>query len=227
MESKVVALIPAYNESKNLSSLIPAVQKWIRDVVVIDDGSTDPTAEVARSAGASVLHHPENRGKGAALQTGFRYLSDKGYEGCLILDGDGQHSPEDIPVFLESRADPRIGVVIGNRMQETSTMPRLRRWTNAFMSFVLSRFLREEIPDTQCGFRYIRAELLRLSDLNASRYAIDSEILIEAKRHGFRIKSVPVRTIYRDQKSGIRPLRDTYFFLKLLLEKRKSFRSPP
>ena len=225
MEKKIAALVPALNESKNLASLIPAIQKWVRDVIVIDDGSTDDTAEVARRAGASVLHHPNNRGKGASLRTGFHYVLDKGYEGCLILDGDGQHSPEDIPAFLEHTSDPTVGVLIGNRMEETLTMPRLRRWTNAFMSFLLSCFLHENIPDTQCGFRYIRTEVLRVSHLKTSRYAIDSEILIEARSHGFRILSVPVRTIYRNQKSGIRPLRDTYFFLKLLFEKRKSLRS--
>ncbi len=224
MEQKVVALIPAFNEGKNLTLLIPEIQRWVKDVIVVDDGSTDDTAEVARKNGALLLHHPKNRGKGAALRTGFHYLLAKGYEGCVILDGDGQHSPQDIPSFLKSGSDPKVGVVLGNRMQETSTMPALRRFTNTFMSSLLSKFLKEEMPDTQCGFRYIRADLLRNLDLHASRYDIDSEILIEAKRHGFRIASVPVQTIYRSEKSGIHPLRDTYFFLRLLFKKRKSFR---
>ena len=220
----VAVVIPALNEAKNLSTLIPQVQKWVRNVIVVDDGSTDDTAEVSRNLGAQLLSHPENRGKGAALRTGFQYLLEKGYEGCIVLDGDGQHSPEDIPSFLKAASDPHIGLVVGNRMHETTTMPFLRRWTNRLMSFLLSSFLHEEIPDTQCGFRYIRSDLLRAVDLDAYRYDIDSELLIEARRLGFGILSIPVQTIYRDHKSGIRPLRDTFFFLKLLFKKRNTFR---
>ena len=218
---KIAVLIPALNEAKNLGSLISEIQKQTPDVIVVDDGSTDGTAEVSKGAGAHLLRHPTNFGKGMALRTGFQYLLEKGYEGCLILDGDGQHSPQDIPSFLRESLVPEVGVVIGNRMQETATMPLIRIWTNRLMSLIVSKLLKEDIPDSQCGFRYIRSEVLRVSDLSASRYDIDSEILIEAKRHGFRIVSVPIQTIYRDQKSGIRPLRDTYFFLKLLLQKGK------
>lgn len=214
---KIAALIPALNESESLTTLIPETQRWIQDVIVVDDGSTDETSEVSKREGAILLRHSTNEGKGAALQTGFRFLLEKGYEGCIVIDGDGQHSPQDIPIFLESMSSPEVGVVIGNRMEESSSMPRVRFWTNRVMSFILSKFLHEEIPDSQCGFRYIRSEVLRISNFKSSRYAIDSEILIEAKRHGYCIRSVPIRTIYRSRKSGIRVLRDTYFFIKLLL----------
>lgn len=217
---RIAALIPALNEGEHLKELIPQVKKYIPDVIVVDDGSSDNTSEVAIQAGAHLLRHPKNRGKGEALRTGFHYLLGHGFEGCLILDGDGQHHPEDIPSFLSFVDHPEVGVVVGDRMGEPLPMPFVRRWTNRLMSFILSKLLGEKIPDTQCGFRYFQVELLRRADFMSSRYAIESELLIEAKRHGFKIRSVPVRTIYKDQKSGIRPIRDTYYFLRLLFRKR-------
>ena len=221
---KIVALIPALNEAKTLGSLILEIQRWLPDVIVVDDGSTDQTSEISIESGAHVISHSKNCGKGMALRSGFLYLLEKGYGGCVVIDGDGQHSPQDLPVFLNAAKDPQVGVIVGNRMGETSSMPFIRRLTNRLMSFILSRLLQEEIPDTQCGFKFIRSDLLRVLDLKASKYEIESEMLIEAKRHGFRIVSVPVRTIYRDWKSSIQPLRDTYLFLKLLTVRRKDLR---
>jgi len=221
---KIVALIPAFNEAKTLGSLIPEIQRWLPDVIVVDDGSTDQTSEIAKKNGAHVIAHPKNFGKGMALRSGFRTLLEKGYDGCVIVDGDGQHSPQDLPSFLNAAKDPQVGVIVGNRMRETSSMPFIRRLTNRFMSFVLSRLLQSDIPDTQCGFKFIRSDLLRVLELKASKYEIESEVLIEAKRHGFRIVSVPIRTIYKDEKSSIQPLRDTCLFLRLLTVRRKDLR---
>ncbi|MBI4436975.1 MAG: glycosyltransferase family 2 protein [Candidatus Omnitrophica bacterium] len=221
---KIAALVPALNEEKTLGSLIPEIQRWLPHVIVVDDGSTDQTAEVSKKNGAHVIVHPKNLGKGMALRSGFQYLLEKDFEGCVILDGDGQHSPQDLPSFITAVQDPKVGVVVGNRMGETATMPFVRRLTNRFMSFALSRLLQEEIPDTQCGFKFVRSDLLRVLELKASKYEIESEVLIEAKRRGFRIVSVPVHTIYGDQKSSIHPLRDTYLFLRLLYARRRHLR---
>ncbi len=216
---RVAALIPAFNVSEGLSSLIARIQPYVERVIVVDDGSTDDTGETSRRAGAFVIRHSENRGKGTALRTGFEYFIREGYDGCIILDGDGQHDPKDIPIFLREAARSDAGVIIGNRMSQNVSMPVIRRWTNQFMSFILSHRLGVFIPDTQCGFRYIRADVLRVIQIESTRFAIDSEILIEARRHGFKIASVPIQTIYQNQKSNIQPIRDTYFFLRLLFKK--------
>jgi len=223
MTSQIIVLIPAYNEEKHLRKLLTEIQEHITDIVVINDGSHDRTCEIAEQSGVHLLQHPKNLGKGVALRTGFQYILEKEYDGCVVLDGDAQHSPQDLPTFLKVAQDPRVGVVIGNRMDDATSMPLIRRWTNWIMSSILSKCIGQSVPDTQCGYRYIRSDVLKVIDLSSKRYAIDSEILIEANRHGFQITSVPIRTIYRNQKSGIQPFRDTYYFFKLLFEKRQCF----
>ncbi len=224
MTPATVVLVPAFNESKSLGSLIPEIRRYLPEVLVIDDGSTDESARVAARAGASVLRHSKNSGKGAALQTGFQYVLEKGYEGCLVIDGDGQHSPKDIPLFLKAAEETSAAMVIGNRMGDVRYMPIVRRLTNRLMSSVLSYLLKENIPDTQCGYRYIRSNLLKTIELQSLRYDIESELSIEARRNGFHITSVPIQTIYSNEKSGIHPFRDTLRFLKLLYVKRDCFR---
>ena len=156
---KIIALIPGFNVAGQIGPLIRQIRAYVPEVVVVDDGSTDATGEEAKQAGATVLRHPKNLGKGKALKSGFHYVLKQRGDGCLILDGDGQHSPEDIPTFLRA-ASGGADVILGNRMERTEQMPLIRRWTNRFMSYLISRLLSEKIPDSQCGFRFIRSEVL-------------------------------------------------------------------
>ena len=123
---KVCILIPAYNEAKRVGAVVREVLDYCPDVVVIDDGSPDDTDRVAAEAGATVLEHVHNQGKGAALQTGFDYAREHGYDLAITLDADGQHAPSDIPAFLQAYERTHSPVLVGNRMGDVAAMPRLR-----------------------------------------------------------------------------------------------------
>ncbi len=217
---RTLALIPC----KNLEGVVGEVVKKVFDlgagidVLVIDDGSTDGTSRAARDAGAFVVAHSKNLGKGAALKTGFRYALDHGYDAVITMDGDGQHDPASIPFFIETFERTEADMVVGSRMHDVGEMPGLRIWTNRTTSRVVSLLARTNIPDSQSGFRMIGAKLLRsiVGDLVTSRYDMESEILIRAGRRGFRIESTPIRSIYTDEVSHINPVVDTLRFLGLV-----------
>ncbi len=215
---KTAVLIPAYNEEKGIVHLIEEIVRFVPDVIVVDDGSVDATADAVARTGASLLKHLKNQGKGAALRTGFDYILSKDFDGVLVMDADGQHAPADIPLFLEKSRRTDAGLILGNRMEKIKSMPRVRRLTNKVMSFILSFITRQRIPDSQCGYRLIKRKVLEAVSLSSSNYEIESELLIEAGKAGFKIDSIPVKTIYRGQKSYINPLVDTLRFFKLLLK---------
>jgi len=182
------------------------------DVLVIDDGSTDNTSSRATDAGALVLRNNKNEGKGASLIKGFSYAYEKGYDAIMTMDGDGQHLPQDIPIFIKAYQSGE-SIVIGNRMHQKEKMPLSRFLTNKFMSWLISLITGQNIPDSQCGFRLIRKDLLKKTTLKANKYEIESEILLLAAKLGYKIVSVPVTTVYNGAKSRINPLVDTFRFV--------------
>ncbi len=209
-------LIPAYQEGGRIGAVVREVLPFCARVVVVDDGSADATAADARAAGATVLVHERNQGKGAALQTGFDYAREQGAAFVLTMDGDGQHAPADIPAFLEAFARGDAPVLVGNRMKAPQAMPFVRRMTNRFMSWLLSRKMGQCVPDTQNGFRLYRTAVLPDMSGRDARFAAESEILLILARRGVRIGSVPVQIIYGDERSKIRPVRDTLRFIRML-----------
>lgn len=213
---KTCILIPGYNESRMIGQVVTNTRKIIDDVVVIDDGSRDNTAQIAQDAGAYVIKHEVNKGKGAALRTGFQYVIDHGYDAVITMDSDGQHDPDDIPGFLDAVEKIGSGIIIGTRMGDISTMPLIRRCTNKLTSFSASILARQQIEDSQSGFRLITTDVLKTIQLETAGFETESEILIKASKAGFRITSVPIKTIYGEEKSKIKPMRDTYKFLRLL-----------
>jgi len=213
---KTCILIPGYNESKMIGRVVSEARKIIDDVIVVDDGSKDNTAQIAQDAGAIVLKHEINKGKGAALRTGFQYAIDHDYDAVVTMDSDGQHDPNDIPGFLTAIEKIGSGIIIGSRMNDISTMPAIRKCTNKLTSFASSLLAHQKIEDSQSGFRLITSDVLRAVKLVTDRFETESEILIKASKAGFRITSVPIKTIYGEEKSKIRPIHDTYRFLKLL-----------
>jgi glycosyltransferase involved in cell wall biosynthesis len=214
-------LIPAYNEGQRIAAVAHEALRHAPAVVVVDDGSTDATAREARAAGAVVLRHDVNQGKGAALETGFQYARDGGFEVVITLDADGQHAPSDIPRFLEGYARTGAPVIVGSRMSDLERMPLIRKLTNWYMSWLLSRIMKQWVPDTQCGYRLYRTDALPRIALGSRRFAAESEILLHLADRGLRIESVPIQTIYGGEKSKIHPVRDTVRFFRMLSRYRR------
>jgi glycosyltransferase involved in cell wall biosynthesis len=218
----IAAIIPAYNEEKHIGDVARRTRAQLDHVLVVDDGSNDRTAERACEAGAEVIIHPQNRGKGESIKTGLRHWLDRQFDFVIILDADGQHRPEEIERFVAaavSATEPKL--VLGNRMNDVARMPRTRRIVNRYMSKKISRVCRQEIPDTQCGFRMLHRQLIPDLLEGADRFEYETEMLIIASRKGFRIESVPISTVYSDEVSSIHPVRDTLRFFKLMRRYRK------
>jgi glycosyltransferase involved in cell wall biosynthesis len=207
---RCAAVIACFNEAERLGPVMTQIRHHLPHVFVVDDGSTDKTMEIAMRCGAIVVRLPENGGKGAALREGWRRASEHGFTWVLMLDGDGQHAPEDAPGFFE-RAD-RTGalLVVGNRMTRPSAMPWLRRHVNVWMSQRISALLRADLPDSQCGFRLAHLETLRGLPLTTRHFEIESEMLTAFLTAGSRVEFVPVQTIYRAGPSHIRPIPDAW-----------------
>ena len=215
---KIGVLIPIYNEAKTVGRLFESVRRQGFDVVVIDDGSTDPSGKMAKDQGALVIRNEQRSGKGAALRRGFDYFVGKNYEGVIMMDGDGQHAVEDLPKFLEAAKKNKECLIVGNRMGDPCGMPRIRLWTNQFMSAVVSAICRQEIPDTQCGFRYISTNILRNIKLTRDDFEIETELLIKASKKGYKVYSVGIQTIYEDEVSHVHPWKDTVRFFSYLIK---------
>ena len=214
--TNVAALIPAYYEEAQIQAVARRTLAQLDHVLVLDDGSTDRTSEEARLAGAEVIRHEQNQGKGAAIKTGLRALMARDFLYVLVLDGDGQHLPEEIPDFLAEANRSGAPFVVGTRMSDTKKMPMLRRLTNRFMSAQISRLCGQPVPDSQCGFRMMHRDVIPHLFCDSNNYDYETEMLLIASREGFQIKSVPVSTIYGDERSKIHPVRDTIRFCEMM-----------
>ncbi len=217
----IAAVIPAYGEEKHIGDVVRRTRQQLDHVLVVDDGSNDQTAARAREAGAEVIVHPQNRGKGEAIKTGLRHWLDRQFTYVVILDADGQHLPEEIDRFVNVALASDAQLFIGTRMNDLSGMPPLRRIVNRYMSKRISRTCGQRIPDTQCGFRMLHRQLVPDVRCGANRFDYETEMLIFASRKGYRIESVPISTVYCDEVSSIHPIRDTIRFFKLMRRYRK------
>jgi glycosyltransferase involved in cell wall biosynthesis len=213
----IAAVIPAYCEEKHIAEVVTRTRAQLYNVLVVDDGSSDLTALRAREAGAEVIVHPQNRGKGGTIKTGLRHWFDRQFDFVIILDADGQHPPEEIERFTAAAgANAGSKFFIGTRMNDVSRMPLVRRLVNRYMSNKISRVCNQKIPDTQCGFRMLSAVVIPHLLEGTDRFEYETEMLIKVSRKGFRIHSVPISTVYSDEVSSIHPVRDTIRFFKLI-----------
>ena len=203
---KVAALVPAYQAAAHLGEVLLRIADLADppDVLVVDDGSRDGTATVARTFGARVISFAGNRGKGHALLAGFRELAE--HDAVITLDADGQHPPECIPAFVAA-AEAGADVVLGRR-RFGPEMPALRRWANAFSSSWATGIAGQPISDSQCGYRLYRREVLALVPVTPGRYEVESEMAVRAARLGFRVTEIEIPTVYAEEQSHIRIHRD-------------------
>jgi len=205
------ALIAAFNEEAHIADVVRGTAPYASRILVVDDGSTDGTASRARDAGATVISHERNLGKGCAIRTGLHHALTQECSHVLFLDADLQHDPREIPLLLE-RANCGTGdFVIGEREFRKDAMPAARYYANVIGSAALSRFIGARIMDSQSGFRLIRADLLRRLELTGRGYEIETEMLIKLVRAGAVLERVTVRRLrYTGARSKIHQFRDTF-----------------
>lgn len=209
-----VAVLPCHNEALGIGTLVGQIKRFVANVWVVDDGSTDRTAEIARGSGATVIVHPECQGKGRSLLDGWAAARNAGYEWAITLDGDGQHAPGNIPAFFRAADETGAVMVIGNRMEDPKGMPTLRRWVNSWLSRRISRLVDRPFPDTQCGFRLVHLPTLAEVPVAADHFEIESETVFQFALQQLPVVFVPIDVIYASETSKIRPLKDTVRWLK-------------
>ena len=215
----ILALIPAFDEGPRIGAVVEAALRYL-PVVVVDDGSTDATADLARVAGATVIRQVPNGGKGAALRAGFRHALDAGAPAVVTLDADGQHDPAEIPVFLERYAERRAELIIGQR--DLRAMPPIRRLSNTIGGLALGAALCRSVPDNQSGYRLIGRTLMRaLLDSDEGGFEFEVEMIARCLALGLPIDSVPIRTIYAGEPSHIRPWRHFTEFVRVTRKARR------
>jgi glycosyltransferase involved in cell wall biosynthesis len=207
------AVIPCLNEEAAIGPLVGAVRRHLTTVFVIDDASRDDTSLRARDAGAVVVKHAATLGKGAALQSGWSLAREQGYRWVLMMDGDGQHCPDDIPAFFHCAERTAVSLVVGNRMGQASRMPLVRRWVNRWMSWQLSELSGRALPDSQCGFRLMHLQDWTRLPIFATHFEIESEVLYRFATAGLAIGFVPIQVIYKEEHSKIHPWTDTLRWL--------------
>lgn len=214
-------LIPAYKAADTLRPFLPELLEAVpaTQICIVDDGSFDGTAMLCSTLGLLYQGHHKNRGKGAALVTGFNFLLDKGAKAVITLDADSQHSPEDLPKFLDAYSvNSDAGIIIGCRQIKRGHMPVTRIFSNLVTSRILSWMTGTDIPDSQCGYRLYSEKFLRSISITYPRFEMESEVIIKAALLGFPIRFVDVQTLYLNGQSHISHLADTFRWIKAVIQ---------
>src|SRR2546427_7783734 len=205
-ESKILVAIPAFNEGPTIGSVVLKARQFASNVVVVDDGSTDDTAETAALAGAHVIQHARNLGKGMAIRSGWLYARERDLEALVLLDGDHQHDPKDIPRIVEPILAGNADVVLGVRWGKTSGMPLYRRIGKPALDYATATATKNGLlTDSQCGFRVFSSRALSLIEPTDNGLSIESQMLLEAQERNLRIQEVNIDARYDIEGSTLTP----------------------
>lgn len=216
-------LIPAFNEVKHIVDVIKKAKQFL-PVIVVDDGSKDETASVSIKAGAVVYKQVPNQGKGAALQRGFQEAVKSGYDFLITMDADGQHDPEELPLFLKSFEETRADLIIGYR--DFSQMPLVRKIANSSGGIAFSWAVGKKIRDNQSGYRLISKRLLQeVLRSEETGFEYEVEVIVKCIQSGYTLGWVPIKTIYADESSHIKPIPHLINFMRIVLQTKKRMRN--
>ncbi len=191
-----LAIIPAYNEEVAIGSVVLRTKPHVDEVLVVDDGSRDRTSAIAEQAGAKVLRHETNRGKGVAIQTALDYARANGFRAAVLLDADGQHDPDDIPRVLEPVLAGTSDLVVGLRHAGNTKMPFYRRVGKRTLDYATSVAGGGPVTDSQNGFRALSADALERITLTEAGFGVESEMIVDAREKNLRVSEVPVGVRY-------------------------------
>jgi len=197
---KIVACIPAYNEEKYIAKVILQAKPYVDEIIVCNDGSTDMTEEIAKALGATVINHPENMGKGAAIKALFKEALKHEPDIIVCLDADGQHDPKQIPIIIQPILDGEADFVIGSRYVKGANMdaPAYRRVGLNIINILNRKLLKTSIKDTQSGFRaFNRKALKEMQNLESMGYGVENEQIAIAKIKNLKVKEVPITIKYK------------------------------
>ncbi len=215
-KNKICAVIPFYNENKTIREIINRTLPYAGLIIAVNDGSTDNSCnEVPVNEKVILLSHSTNRGKGFALKTGFLESIKRASYITVTLDADLQHIPEKIPELILGLE--KYDIVIGNRLNNTKNMPLIRILSNKLTSLLLSIKTKQKLFDTQSGFRAYRTNILEDILPTYTGFEAESEMLVKAAEHNYKINFVPIPTIYADEKSKMRSVQAIIGFIKVLL----------
>jgi glycosyltransferase involved in cell wall biosynthesis len=196
----LIALIPAFNEERFIGSVVLKARKYVDTVMVIDDGSRDLTAEIAHAAGAIVIRHETNRGKGRALQSGFQKARELDAQAVVVLDADGQHRPEEIPTVVAPILNGEADIVIGSRyLDRKSRVPFIRIWGHKAFTSVTNWLTGTHLTDSQSGFRAFSKNAVQNINFESKDFSVESEMQFLAERQDLKLVEIPVVIRYPDQ----------------------------
>lgn len=220
MKIKTGCVLPVFQHFDGLRDLIPQILQFFenKDIVVVNDGSSDFDKRflLDKFPGISLIQHDKNKGKGAALYSGLCHLNEMDYDYALCLDADGQHNPQEIPLFLDQAG--KADIVIGNRMNSLTDMPVERIASNKISSAIIRRVSGLPVLDSQNGYRLVDIKKILELQLYESGFQFESEMLFAAGKKNLRLINVPVKTIYNNASSSIHHLNDTWRFIVLILK---------